>query len=115
MTDLVGAFVTPNRALLGRMVAANTVHFAVSGSGRLVLHPVPGFGTVMCVFTSRDLLAEYQVAVGAPSSDRLESARGRKVVARVVRDGTVGLSVNPLGGGGSPHGRSWTAEELRAL
>ena len=114
-TDLVAASVTPNRGLLNRALIANIVHFAVSGTGTLVLRKTAGFGAFACLFTTRALLADFQAAVGAPGTDRLMSARGRKVVSRIVQDGTVGVAVNPFVGGRSRVGRSWTPEELRAL
>lgn len=105
------AVATLDRAALAEAVMREKVHLAIAATGTMVLRKTSDFGVVACVFTSVDLLGEFQRAVGAPASDRMVTAVGGKVVRLLRQDGTVGLAVNPVGGAG----RSWTADELVAL
>lgn len=99
----------------GAAVKSGLVHFAVSERGLMVVRRTAGIGDVACVFTSAELLAQYQRATGAPESDRRTRAPGAKLLQRLVQDGSLGLAVNPLGGAGAEAGHAWTAEELMAL
>jgi hypothetical protein len=117
--DVLGQLIS-DRYKTGRQVPSYALpqaelHFAVSAAGNLVTIVTAGFGEVLAVFTTEELLRAFRAAVGAPESDRPVSSTGRDVIAALVRQERVGLAVNPLGGHGAGTGMYWSPEELAEL
>ncbi|UVS76378.1 SseB family protein [Actinokineospora sp. UTMC 2448] len=95
-------------SVLDEFVPKGELHFAMSADGALVTVETRDFGECLCAFTSAELLAEYQAAVG--SSDVPAAAPGHRLIEVLRSDGGVGLALNPLG-----RGRHWSPARVAAL
>ncbi|OLR90711.1 hypothetical protein [Actinokineospora bangkokensis] len=89
------------------------LHFLAEGDAVRVTR-TDRFGEVVCVFSSAELLWDYERRVGAGPRERRAAAQGRRVLA-MARASGVGLAFDPLGSRLAPAGRHLSATELHSI